>query len=68
MKDLVVRESYVKDQREKVSWDKIEVLFEANGKQYIKLFHMPGVLISVFEQKQKDTTSSKPEDWLPPEG
>ena len=68
MKDLVVREAYVKDQREKVSWNKIGVLFEANGKQYIKLFHMPGILISVFEQKQKDTTPGEEKDWLPPEG
>ncbi len=56
MKDLCVRESYIKDNTEKVSWHKIGVLFEANDKQYVKLFHMPGILISVFEPKKKDST------------
>ena len=54
MKDLVIRESYEKDGEEKVSWNKIGILFEANGKQYVKLSHIPGVLINVFEQKNKE--------------
>lgn len=54
MKDLVIRESYMKDGEEKVSWSKIGILIESNGKQYVKLFHIPGVLISVFEQKKKE--------------
>lgn len=54
MKDLCIRESYQKDGEEKVSWNKVGVLIESNGKQYVKLFHIPGVLISVFEQKKKE--------------
>jgi hypothetical protein len=54
MKDLVIRESYEKDGVEKVSWNKIGVLIETNGKQYVKLNHIPGVLISVFEQKKRE--------------
>lgn len=55
MKDLCVREAYTnKDGEEKVSWNKIGVMFESKGKEYIKLFHIPGVLISVFEQKPKE--------------
>ena len=57
MKDLCIRESYTKDGAEKVSWNKVGVLIEANGKQYIKLYHMPGVLISVFEQKRKEQSA-----------
>lgn len=53
MKDLCIRESYEKNGEQKVSWNKIGILFEANDKQYIKLFHIPGVLINVFEQKKK---------------
>ena len=53
MKDLCIRESYEKDGQQKTSWNKIGILFEANDKQYVKLFHIPGVLISVFEQKKK---------------
>jgi hypothetical protein len=60
VKDLCIRETYIKDQQEKVKWNKIGVLFEANGKQYVKLFHLPGVLINVFEPKQKQ--SLPPED------
>lgn len=57
MKDLCVRETYKdKDGQEKTSWNKIGVEFESNGKTYQKLFHMPNVLISVFEQKKKDGT------------
>lgn len=59
MKDLCIREAYVKDGNEKVSWNKIGILFEANGRQYIKLYHIPGTLVSVFEQKKKDNTSTE---------
>lgn len=55
MKDLMVRETYNKNGEEKVSWNKIGVLIDgSNGKQYVKLFHIPGQLISVFEQKPKE--------------
>ena len=57
MKDLCVREAYTKDGAEKVSWNKIGVLFESKGKEYVKLFHIPGQLISVFEQKKKEQTT-----------
>ena len=64
MKDLVIRESYTaKDGQEKVSWNKIGVLIDGNnGKQYVKLFHLPGQLISVFEQKPREDkpVESKP--------
>jgi len=58
MKDLCIREVYQKDGAEKVSWNKIGILFESNDKQYIKLFHIPNTLISVFEQKKKDSGES----------
>ena len=55
MKDLVIRETYkAKDGQEKTAWNKVGVLIETNGKQYVKLFHIPGQLISVFEQKPKE--------------
>lgn len=54
MKNLCVREAYEKDGNEVVRWNKIGVLFEKGDKQYVRLFHMPGVLISVFEPKPKD--------------
>ena len=58
MKDICIRESYQKDGVEKVSWSKIGILFEGkNGKEYIKLYHIPNTLISVFEQKKKEETS-----------
>jgi hypothetical protein len=64
-KDLCVRETYKKDNEEKTSWNKIGILFEKNDKQYIKLFHMPGVLVSVFEKRAKE--ESKETTWLPGE-
>jgi hypothetical protein len=65
MKDLCIRETYQKNGEEKTSWNKIGILFEANDKQYVKLFHIPGVLISVFEQKKKDSPKQTTEqEWL----
>ena len=60
MKDLCIRETYEKNGEEKTSWNKIGVLIEANGKQYIKLFHIPNTLVSVFEQKKKESSNSQP--------
>jgi hypothetical protein len=64
MKDLCIREVYTKDGAEKVSWNKIGVLIDGKeGKQYVKLYHIPGQLISVFEQKKKETGESKSVSW-----
>jgi hypothetical protein len=55
-KDLCIRENY-KDRNgnDKVSWHKVGVLIDGKeGKQYVKLFHMPGTLISVFTPKPKE--------------
>jgi hypothetical protein len=63
MKDLCTRESY-KDNNgnEKVSWNKIGVLIDGkNGKQYVKLYHIPGILISVFDQKLKNEPKAEQE-------
>ena len=55
MKNLCIRESYKgKNGEDNVSWNVIGVLFEANGKQYVKLHHIPGVLINVFDQRKKE--------------
>lgn len=59
MKDICIRESYEKNGEEKVSWNKIGILFEANGKEYIKLSHIPNTLISVFEQKKKEQVADE---------
>ena len=56
IKDLCIRESYQKDNQEKVSWNKIGFIFTSNDKEYMKLFHIPNTLISIFEQKPKETT------------
>jgi len=66
MKDLCIREVYKKNGVEKVVWNKIGVLIEGNeGKQYIKLYHIPGVLVSIFEQKNNNEKSISPEksEW-----
>jgi hypothetical protein len=63
MKDLCIRESYKdKNGDEKVSWNRIGILIDSKeGKQYVKLYHIPGVLISVFERKKKEETSDSVE-------
>ena len=59
MKHLCIRQSYVDAQgTEKVSWNQIGVLFTGkNGKEYVKLHHIPNTLVSVFEPKKKDEPS-----------
>ena len=53
VKDICVRESYTDSQgTERTSWNKIGILIDGE-KQYVKLYHMPNILCSVFEQKKK---------------
>ena len=53
---LCVGESYKNAQGEdKVAWKRIGEIFTAkSGKEYAKLYMHPGVLISVFEDEQKN--------------
>ena len=56
VKKLCIRETYKdKNGEEKASWPQIGILIDGKeGKQYVKLYHMPGVLISVFAPKPKE--------------
>lgn len=55
IRDLCVMEKYTDKQgNEKTSWAKIGIMFHKEDKRYIKLFHMPGVLVSVFDRKPKE--------------
>jgi hypothetical protein len=54
IKNICIRESYTDKQgEERVSWNRIGVLIETGDKQYVKLYHIPNVLASVFEPKEK---------------
>ena len=64
IKDLVIRESYEKAGKENVSWNKIGILIESNGKQYVRLYHIPGQLVCVFEQKPKETQAQPESEGL----
>lgn len=61
---ICTRETYEKDGEEKASFNRIGELFEAkNGKTYCKLYFMPGVLLSVFEDnKAEKKPANKPLD------
>jgi hypothetical protein len=52
--NLCVGEKYTKDGEERMKWNSIGVMFESKDKKYMKLYHMPGTLISVFEPKPKE--------------
>ena len=61
-KDICVRESYTDHNgEEKVSWNRVGILIDKGDKQYVKLFHMPGALCSVFEQRKKKVEGVKTE-------
>ena len=63
VKDICIRESYTDSQgTEQTSWNKIGIMIDKGDKQYIKLFHIPNVLCSVFEQKKKEKKAAPQED------
>lgn len=56
MQYLCIGEAYEKDGEKKVAWKRIGEKFIAkNGKEYVKLYHIPGALINVFEDKPKES-------------
>lgn len=63
MKDICIRESYKDKQgNEEVSWNRVGILIETKeGKQYVKMYAIPGVLMSVFERKAKEAPKPTPE-------
>ena len=53
---LCIGEEYDSGGEKKVAWKRIGEMFVAkNGKQYVKLYHIPGALINVFEDKPKES-------------
>ena len=54
MKYLCIGEKYQKDGEEKIAFKRIGELFTGkNGKDYAKIYTIPGALIHVFEAEQK---------------
>jgi len=61
IKNIVAREEYVDSKGDSVtSWNKIGIIISKNGKEYIKLFMVPNVLYSVFEEKPKEDRGTAP--------
>ena len=55
MKYLCIPEEYEQNGEKKISWNRIGRLFVGkNGKTYVKLHYLPGVLIHVFEPKTNE--------------
>ncbi len=58
---LCIGEPYESNGEKKVSWHRIGEMFIAkNGKQYVKLYHIPGTLINVFEDENGNLRKSAP--------
>ena len=54
MKDICIREEYTNKQGEtKVSWNKIGILISANGKDYVKLYHIPNTPVRCSSRRRK---------------
>lgn len=59
MKDVCIRREFESTPGEtKVFFDKIGVMFEKNGKEYLRLYHIPGALIYLFENKPRDVEAT----------
>ena len=68
---LCIGEGYESNGEKKVSWHRIGEMFLAkNEKQYVKLYHIPGALINVFEDEKKNAPAKtqepvKQSEWGP---
>lgn len=56
MKYLTIPETYEKDGEKKTTWNRVGYIFQAkDGREYVKLYHIPGALIHIYEQKKKES-------------
>ena len=62
-KSIVLREEYKNSKGEdQVSWNPIGLLIDGKeGKQYVKLNHIPGVLLHCFEIEKKEKPAENSE-------
>jgi hypothetical protein len=59
MKYLCIGEKYEKGGEEKTSWKRIGEMFEGkSGKSFIKLYHIPNTIVSIFEAEKQESKSS----------
>jgi len=57
-KYICVGEQYENGGEKKTSWKRIGEIFDAkSGKQYVKIYHMPNVLLNVFEDEKSNETN-----------
>jgi len=64
-KFLCVGEEYEANGEKKVAWKRIGETFTGkNGKEYVKIYHMPGTLIHVFEDKKKEQAPAADDEML----
>lgn len=62
-KFLKVGEQYEVNGEKKTAYKTIGEIFTSKaGKEYCKIYHMPGVLISVFEDKPKEKNELQPDE------
>lgn len=64
-KFICVGEKYqAKDGTEKISYKRIGEIFTAKtGKEYAKLYFMPGSLLSIFEEENKQKPAAQDSDF-----
>lgn len=60
MKYLTVGSVYEKDGVQKTRWERVGVLFESKGRQFIKLHMFPNLLINVFEDDKAKANPDRP--------
>lgn len=63
MKYLCIGEEYTNNAGEKkMAWKRIGELFTGkNGKEYAKIYTIPGTLIHVYEAEKKEQAQAEPE-------
>jgi len=55
IKNICIAEEYTsQDGEKKTKWNTLGILIEKGDKQYVKLYHMPGVLLNVFEPRKNE--------------
>jgi hypothetical protein len=61
-KYLCIGQEYESNGEKKMNWQRLGEMFEGkNGKQYVKLYHIPGALIHVFEDNKDAKKEAEPD-------
>lgn len=58
MKIIKTKETYTQNGVEKIKWHEVGIVFDKDGKEFLKLHINPYITYYIFEQKEKDNSQT----------